>query len=154
MAVDTKKIEHGIEAVQAEHPQLSQAPGKIEHEIEAVQAEHPQLSQAPGKLILASIGAVGLAQDAFEGLFKRAVERGELSRKEARRRMQELRAKRPDMSRRSMQKLSESVRETAELPSKADIQSLHDQIAELSAKVDRLSKEKQPASSKTAPGVQ
>lgn len=117
---------------------------------EPMEQERP-LSQAAGKLVLASIGGVALAQDALEGLLHRMVERGELSRKQARRRMEALRAKRPNLSRSGVRNLTDSVRDAAELPSKADIQGLHDQIAALSAKVDQLNQEKTASASPTPP---
>lgn len=120
---------------------------------EAIDQERP-LTEAAGKLILASIGGVALAQDAVEDLVHRMIERGEKSQKEARRRMEKLRAQRPRFSRGGVRNLTESVRDAAELPSKADIQGLHDQIAALTAKVDQLSKEKAepaiPTPSKTS----
>jgi len=122
--------------------QAADVASTVEDKAKEFEAENPQVSQAAGKLMLASIGAVGLATDAFEGLFHRAIERGEASRKQARMRMKEMSAKRPNLSRRGMNKFSETVRDTADLPSKSDIQSLHDQIADLSAKVDKLNQEK------------
>lgn len=122
----------------------------IEPMPESMEQERP-LTQAAGKLVLASIGGVALAQDALEGLLHRMVERGELSRKQARRRMEALRAKRPRLSRSGVRDLTDSVRDAAELPSKADIQGLHDQIADLSAKVDQLTQEKAAAALPTPP---
>jgi polyhydroxyalkanoate synthesis regulator phasin len=107
-----------------------------------VKAERPRISKAAGKLMLASIGAVGLAQDWIEHTMDRMVERGEVSQKQARRRMNELRARGEKVSRTGMDKMGETMEEAADLPTKADIQSLHDQIADLSAKVEELSKEK------------
>ena len=113
----------------------------IEPKPEAAVQERP-LTQAVGKAVLASIGAVALGKDALDSALTRMITRGEQSRKETRRRMNQLGAKRPDISRRGVHNLTDSVREAAELPSKTDIQGLHDQIAALSAKVDRIASEK------------
>jgi polyhydroxyalkanoate synthesis regulator phasin len=117
---------------------------------EAKEAEG-QVTQAAGNLVLASIGGVALAQDAALDLYHRMIERGEESQRAAQKRMDKLRAKRPSFSRTGVRNLTDSVRDAAELPSKADIQGLHDQIAALSAKVDQLSKEKYEPSIPTLP---
>lgn len=110
------------------------------------------LTDAAGKLVLASIGGVALAGDALEGILKRMVERGEQSQKEARRRMDKLRAKRPHFSRAGLSKVTDSISDAASVPSsKSDIQGLHDQIAALTAKVDQLSKEKGESALPTPP---
>jgi polyhydroxyalkanoate synthesis regulator phasin len=102
-------------------------------------------------LALAMIGAVGLAQDALEHLVNRMVERGEISHKEARRLIDELQHKHPDLTRHGMQRQIETVLDTANLPSKTDIQALHDQIAALSAKVDQLSSDRDETKKSTLP---
>jgi polyhydroxyalkanoate synthesis regulator phasin len=106
--------------------------------------ERPLFMNALGKLVLASIGAVGLAQDALEGVLHRMVERGEISRADAGRLVQELRGKRPD-PRNSVHRMTESVRDAADIPARSDIQSLHAEIAALSAKLDQLAGESAPA---------
>ncbi|MCC7165895.1 MAG: hypothetical protein IT331_25580 [Anaerolineae bacterium] len=128
----------------------------IENPIPADQTSIPAenerpLTEAASKLVLASIGGVALAQDAVEGMLKKMVERGEKSQKQARLRMDKLRAKGPKFSRSGVRDLTGSVRDAAELPSKADIQGLHDQIAALSAKVDQLTKEKAESAIPTPP---
>jgi polyhydroxyalkanoate synthesis regulator phasin len=105
------------------------------------EAERPLVVGAAGKFLLAAIGAVGLAQDALESMLDRMVKRGEISQKDARKLVNEFRAKRPHL-RSTVNNLVPPESPEAEMPSKADIQALHDQIAALSAKVDRLSKPK------------
>lgn len=130
------------EAQAALNDAVTDAQDAVQDKAKELEAENPQVSQAAGKFVLASIGAVGLASDAFESLFHRAIERGEESRKQARMRMKQLNAKRPKISRQSMNKLKATVPDTADLPTKSDIQSLSDQLADLSAKVDKLNQEK------------
>ena len=50
-----------------------------------------------------------------------------------------------------MQRQIETVLDTANLPSKTDIQALHDQIAALSAKVDQLSNDRDETKKSTSP---
>jgi polyhydroxyalkanoate synthesis regulator phasin len=113
---------------------------KAQEATKAVHQESPRVSKAAGKFMLASIGAVGLAQDWTKHAMDVMVARGEKSRKEARRRMHELRARGSNLSKSSKDILSETVGDVADLPSKADIDSLHAQIADLSAKIEALTK--------------
>lgn len=130
----------------------SEAPISMDTPAEVTETERP-LTQAAGKLVLASIGGVALAQDALESALKKMVERGEQSQKEARRRVEKLRAKSPSLSKSGLRNVTDSVRDAAELPSKSDIQGLHDQIAALTAKVDQLSKDKVEPSIPALPKV-
>lgn len=110
---------------------------------QTIKEESPLVVSAGGKLVLAAIGAVGLAQDSLEHLLNRMVERGELSQKDARKLVTQLRTKRPNPFSRRMQNMANSMPKPDDLPTKADIDSLHDEIAELSAKLDRLNAVKQ-----------
>ncbi len=132
-------------------PAQPTAPANAEQAPEPVEEDRPLIVEAVGKLALAMIGAVGLAQDAFEHLVNRMVERGEISQKEARRLINELQHKHPDLTRHGVQRQIETVLDTANLPSKTDIQALHDQIAALSAKVDQLSNDREETTKPTSP---
>ncbi len=132
-------------------PAQPTAPANAEQSPEPVEADRPQIVEAVGKLALVMIGAVGLAQDALEHLVNRMVERGEISQKEARRLINELQHKHPDLTRHGVQRQIDTVLDTANLPSKTDIQALHDQIAALSAKVDLLSKDREETMKPTSP---
>ena len=110
--------------------------------------ERARLTKAAEKLMLASIGAVALGQETLERLLNRMVERGEQVQAAARQRADAFRQKTRNAIRPGMRKV-EAALDVADLPSKADIQSLQDQIAAMSAKVDQLSEEKAQRSTKS-----
>jgi polyhydroxyalkanoate synthesis regulator phasin len=110
---------------------------KIEMGAPPGQEERPLVVGAASKLMLAAIGAVGLAQDALEDLLDRMVERGELSQNDARKLVNQLRAKSPRPFRHGTGGQTVAA-EMEEAPTKADIQSLHAEIAALSAKLDQI----------------
>jgi polyhydroxyalkanoate synthesis regulator phasin len=112
--------------------------------------ERARLSGAVGKLVLASVGAVALGAETLEHMLSRMVERGEQVQATARKRANEFRAKRRRLIGPRMQKV-ETALDAAGLPSKSDIQSLHDQIAALSVKVDHLAEEKANRSTDALP---
>jgi polyhydroxyalkanoate synthesis regulator phasin len=114
---------------------------KVEQAQQIVAGERARVSGAVGKLMLASIGAVALAQESLESLLTRMVERGEQLQEDARKRANAFRAKRRHGAGPAMREV-ETALNVADLPSKADIVSLHNQIAALSAKVDHLSEAK------------
>ena len=115
-----------------------EAEKKIEQAQQTVEEQRARVSGAAGTLVLASIGAVALAQETVESLLKRMVERGEQFQADARKRANAYRGKRRLMIGPRMREVDTTLN-VADLPSKADMVSLHDQIAELSAKVDHLS---------------
>lgn len=119
------------------------ATASIHQAAQTTKEEPPLVVSAGGKLVLAAIGAVGLAQDSLEHLLNRMVERGELSQKDARKLVSQLRTKRPNPFSRRMQEMANAMPKPDDLPTKADINSLHDEIAELSAKLDQLNAVKQ-----------
>src|SRR3954470_9561011 len=71
----------------------AEAEKKIEQAQQTVEEQRAHVSGAVGKLMLASIGAVALAQESLESLLKRMVERGEQLQEDARKRADELRKK-------------------------------------------------------------
>ena len=118
-----------------------EAQKKAELAQQTVEEQRARVSGAAGTLVLASIGAVALAQETVESLLKRMVERGEQLQEDARKRANAYRAKRQRGAAPGTRDV-ETALNVADLPSKADIVSLHDQIAALSAKVDHLSESK------------
>jgi polyhydroxyalkanoate synthesis regulator phasin len=112
--------------------------------------ERTRLSKAVGKLLLASIGAVALGQETLDRLLNRMVERGEQVQEAARKRADALREKRRYVIGPKMLKVETGL-DAADLPSKADIVSLQDQIAALSTKVDKLSEEKAKRTTQAQP---
>jgi len=108
---------------------------------QTVEEERARLGRAASKLMLASIGAVALGKDTLERWLDRLAERGEQVQATARKQADAFRKKQRQLIGSRRQKV-EDVLDSANLPSKTDIQSLHDQIAALSTKVDQLSEEK------------
>ena len=115
-----------------------EAEKKIAQAQQTVEEQGARISGAAEKLVLASIGAVALAQETVESLLKRMITRGEQFQADARKRANARRGKWRLAAKSGMSDV-ETKLNVADLPSKADMVSLHDQIAELSAKVDHLS---------------
>ena len=121
---------------------------------QAVEEEPQSIVSAAHKLLLAAIGAVGLAQDTLEDLLNRMVERGEISQNDARHLVNQLRSWRPHPFQRGFQTPGAEAPATGDLVTRADIQALHDELAALSAKLDQIKTELQespePATVKSA----
>lgn len=110
-------------------------------EIEELEVEErSKLFEAARKVVLASIGAVALAQDELEDFVNRLVERGEIAEKDARKLMREVTDKRRKNVEREMDKRMEEMLDRLNVPSKGDIESLGKKIAVLTAKVEDLKK--------------
>ena len=95
------------------------------------------------KLVLASIGAVAIAQEELENLINKLVERGELAEKEGKKLLEELKEKRKKKSAKAEIEVNKRVEElmtTMNVPTKDDIDALSKKINELDKKVDGLKK--------------
>jgi poly(hydroxyalkanoate) granule-associated protein len=95
------------------------------------------------KLVLASIGAVAIAQEELENLINKLVERGELAEKEGKKLLEELKEKRKKKSAKAETEVNKRVEElmtTMNVPTKDDIDALSKKINELDKKVDGLKK--------------
>ncbi len=107
--------------------------------------EKNAILEASRRVLLASIGAVALAQDEIEDFVERLVERGEIAEKDGKKLVREVmdrRRKETAKAEDEMSKRVEDVLDRLSVPSKADIEALGDKIAALSRKVDELKKEK------------
>lgn len=114
---------------------------KVDNIIEEV---HGPLYEASRRVLLASIGAIALAQDEIEDFVEKLVERGEIAEKDGKKLVREVIDKRKkDVSKaeNELNKRIDEVVERMDVPTKADIDALGDQINELSNKVDALAKE-------------
>jgi poly(hydroxyalkanoate) granule-associated protein len=114
---------------------------KIDNTVEEV---HGSLYEASRRVLLASIGAIALAQDEIEDFVEKLVERGEIAEKDGKKLVREVIDKRKkDVSKAEdeLNKRIDEVVERMDVPTKADIDALGDQINELSDKVDGLAKE-------------
>ncbi len=123
------------------HPEVEEL-----EELEAkAEEEKSRLLDATRKVVLASVGAVGLAQDEIENFVNRLVKRGEIAEKDARKLLKEATDKRRRSTRgfdRQVEKQMDKVMDRMNIPSKKDIETLSAKIGELSAKVEELKKEK------------
>lgn len=114
---------------------------KVDNTVEEV---HGPLYEASRRVLLASIGAIALAQDEIEDFVEKLVERGEIAEKDGKKLVREVIDKRKkDVSKaeNELNKRIDEVVERMDVPTKADIDALGDQINELSDKVDALVKE-------------
>ncbi len=115
-------------------------------ELEALEAkeeeERNRLYEATRKVMLAAVGAVGLAQDEMEDFVNRLVKRGEIAEKDARKLVKEVTEKRRKTVEKRAEKQVDKMFDRMNIPSKADIEELNAKISILTAKVEELKKEK------------
>ena len=105
--------------------------------------EHP-LYEATRRMLLASIGAVALAQDEIEEFINKLVERGELADKEGFKLVKELRERRSQHVHKVEDELSQQLEASLSrlnMPTKADIDALSKKITALNHKIEELKKE-------------
>ena len=96
------------------------------------------------QVILASVGAVGVAQDEVNALIKRMVERGELTEKDARKLVNDVQKevnKRRRGGQTKAERELEGMMEKLNVPSKADIEDLTSQVSALAKRIDDLKAE-------------
>lgn len=117
---------------------------KTEEVIEVSEEEEREtLLGAARKVLLASVGAVALAQDELEDFVDRLVERGEIAEKDGRKLVREWMERRRRETERAEEEVDERVAELLHrmnVPTKSDIEALSAKISDLSAKVDALKK--------------
>ena len=103
--------------------------------------EHNLFVGAVRKVLLASIGAVALAQEEIEDFINRLIERGEIAEKDGKKLVREIMDKRRKDAEHVEDKINsrvESVMDRMSVPSKADIDTLSEKINVLSKKIDAL----------------
>jgi poly(hydroxyalkanoate) granule-associated protein len=100
---------------------------------------------AARNILLASVGAVALAQDELEEIVDKLVERGEMAEKDGRKVMKELLDRRRQKVEKSRGALDDSLEQRIEdvlhklnVPSKRDVDELNRKLTLLSEKVDDL----------------
>ncbi len=99
------------------------------------------LVDATRRLMLASIGAVAMAQDEMQAFVDRLVERGQIAEEDGKRLLGDVMERRRDQGRRAEEELErrlQTVLATMNVPTRADIEILSAKITELSRKVDEL----------------
>jgi poly(hydroxyalkanoate) granule-associated protein len=95
------------------------------------------------KVLLASIGAVALAQEEIEEFVDKLVERGELAEKDGRKLVRDIMARRKTEAVKAedqMNKHVEDILNRMNVPTKSDIDALGEKVAALAKKVDELNK--------------
>ncbi len=93
------------------------------------------------KILLASVGAMALAQDEIEDFLNKLIERGELAESDGRKLMDEIREHRRTNLGRAEDRLTsrlESMLKHLNIPTKAEMESLSEKIAVLSKKLDEM----------------
>jgi poly(hydroxyalkanoate) granule-associated protein len=96
------------------------------------------------RVLLASIGAVALAQDEIEEFVQKLIERGEIAEKDGRKLLREVmdkRKKQTDKAEDELGKRVEGILDRLNVPSKADIDELSAKITVLTKKIDDLKKQ-------------
>lgn len=105
--------------------------------------ERNALLEAARKVLLAGIGAVALAQDEIEDFVNRLVERGEIAEKDGRKLVREVMDRRKKDAEKAEDEFSKRVEEILDrmnVPTKGDIETLGEKIANLTKKVEDLKK--------------
>jgi poly(hydroxyalkanoate) granule-associated protein len=105
--------------------------------------EHSLFFEASRKVLLASFGAVALAQEEMEDFVTKLIERGEIAEKDGKKLMGEMKEKRKKHTQEIEEDMSHKVRETMErmnIPTRGDFEKLTSSIAALSQKIDELAK--------------
>jgi poly(hydroxyalkanoate) granule-associated protein len=107
------------------------------------ETERGRILEASRKLMLASIGAVALAQDELEGLAQRLVERGQIAEQDSKHLVREIMDRRRQETERAEEQVEKRVEELLQrmnVPTKSDIDALSAKIEALSKKIDELKK--------------
>ena len=97
------------------------------------------------KMVLATVGAVGIAQDEVDAYLKRLVKRGELSEKQARKMLDEVSERSSKVGKHAelnVEHQIENVLHRANMPTKRDIEALSAKITTLTHKVEELNTHK------------
>ncbi len=92
------------------------------------------------KVVLASIGAVAVAQEEAEDLINKLVERGEIAREEGRKLMQDMMAKRRERVEAQFDARVDTALGRMNVPTKADLKAVEKKLDELNKKLDKLVK--------------
>ena len=109
----------------------------IEQPKEVVTEEQSKVQEALHRVVLAALGTVGLVQDEVEHFVNKAVERGQMAEKEARKTVQDVTEKRKGTEK-EVDKRFEEMLTKLNIPTKNDITSLNEKIADLTKKVEEL----------------
>ncbi len=101
------------------------------------------LTEMLRRVMLATIGAVAIAQEELEAFVNRLVERGEIAEQDGKKLVSEMKEKRKSKTAKVEDEVSknlEGVLTRMNIPSKADVDALSQKISTLSKKIDDLKK--------------
>jgi len=101
------------------------------------------LTEMLRRVMLATIGAVAIAQEEIEAFVNRLVERGEIAEQDGKKLVSEMKEKRKSKTAKVEDEVSknlEGVLKRMNIPSKADVDALSQKITTLSKKIDDLKK--------------
>lgn len=113
------------------------------HEEAVEEKERNPMAKMVHKVLLASFGAVALAQDEIEDFVQRLIDRGEIAEKDGRKMLNDVvdrRKKQLEKAEGQMDDRIEEVLHRMNVPTKADIDALSRKISTLTKKVDELKK--------------
>jgi poly(hydroxyalkanoate) granule-associated protein len=105
--------------------------------------ERNPLLEATRKVLLASIGAVALAQEEIEVFVNKLVERGEIAEKDGKKLVRDVMDKRKKEAKKAEDELDKRIEDLLDrmnVPTKSDIEALSAKITALSKKMDELKK--------------
>jgi poly(hydroxyalkanoate) granule-associated protein len=122
---------------------MSETMIEVHEETTEEQSGNPMVATAR-KILLASIGAVSLAQEEIETFVNQLVERGEVAERDGRRLLSDVMERRKNQVKEVESDLEariEDVLSRLNVPTKADIEALGSKIMSLTRKVDALKKE-------------
>jgi len=108
---------------------------------EPTEEERNRFVDATRKVLLASIGAVAIAQEELEAFVNKLVERGEIAEKDGKklvRDVMERRKKDAQKAEDELDKRMEEILDRMNVPTKSDIEALSAKITALTKKVDEL----------------
>lgn len=111
---------------------------------EEVKQEAKRMAGKLHKAVLAGVGAVGMAQDKRDALLERLVARGELAEKDARKMVDDIQQqvqKRRAGSAQRAEKQFNGLLHRLNLPSRAEITNLSQQVESLSTRIEELKAE-------------
>jgi len=107
----------------------------------AEEMERGRLLEMTRKVLLASIGAVALAQEEIENFVDKLVERGEIAERDGKKLVREVMEKRKKEAKKGQDEVEQRVDELLSrmnVPTKNDIDALSAKITALTKKVDEL----------------
>ncbi len=110
---------------------------------EGTEEERNPFVEATRKVLLASIGAVAIAQEELEAFVNKLVERGEIAEQDGKKLVRDVMERRKKEAKKAedeLEKRMEDILDRMNVPTKSDIEALSAKITALTKKVDELKK--------------